>query len=77
MGKLPRDLSGREVVGALVRLGFVVSRQRGSHIILHRLPPGTPARVVVPDHETTRPGTLKAVLREAGVSVEALLGALE
>lgn len=77
MGKLPRDLSGREVVGALLRLGFVVSRQRGSHIILHRLPPHARLRVVVPDHDPVKPGTLKAILREAGVGVDALLAALE
>ena len=34
--KLPTDLSGQELVNVLLRVGFAVSRQRGSHIILRR-----------------------------------------
>jgi predicted RNA binding protein YcfA (HicA-like mRNA interferase family) len=69
--KLPTDLSGRELVRALLRAGFVVSRQKGSHIVLRREAP--PARVVVPDHKRVRPGTLRQILNEAGISVEQLL----
>jgi predicted RNA binding protein YcfA (HicA-like mRNA interferase family) len=65
--KLPADLSGQE----LVRVGFVVRRQRGSHIVLRRDSPY--ARVVVPDHKRVRPGTLRQILNEAGVTVEQLL----
>jgi predicted RNA binding protein YcfA (HicA-like mRNA interferase family) len=69
--KLPTDLSGQELVMVLLRVGFVVNRQRGSHIILRR---GSPyARVVVPDHKRIRPGTLRQILNEAGVTVEQLL----
>ena len=60
--KLPTDLSGQELVKVLLRLGFVISRQRGSHIVLRR---GNPyARVVVPDHKRVRPGTLRQILNE-------------
>jgi predicted RNA binding protein YcfA (HicA-like mRNA interferase family) len=69
--ELPTDLSGQELVKVLLRVGFVVNRQRGSHIILRR---GNPyARVVVPDHKQVRPGTLRQILNEAGVTVEQLL----
>ena len=69
--KLPTDISGQELVRVLLRVGFVVNRQRGSHIILRR---GNPyARVVVPDHKRVRPGTLRQILNEAGVTVEQLL----
>ena len=34
--KLPTDLSGQELVRVLLRVGFIVNRQRGSHIILRR-----------------------------------------
>jgi predicted RNA binding protein YcfA (HicA-like mRNA interferase family) len=69
--KLPTDLSGQELVKVLLRVGFVVNRQRGSHIILRR---GNPyARVVVPDHKRVRLGTLRQILNEAGVTVEELL----
>ena len=69
--KLPTDVSGQELVKVLVRLGFVVNRQKGSHIVLRR---GDPyARVVVPDHKCIRPGTLRQILAEAGLTVEQLL----
>ena len=68
--KLPTDLSGQELVRVLLRVGFVVNRQKGSHIVLWR---GDPyARVVVPDHKRVRPGTLRQILNEAGVTVEQL-----
>ena len=69
--KLPTDISGPELVKVLQRVGFVVNRQRGSHIVLRR---GDPyARVVVPDHKQIRPGTLRQILTEAGLTVEQLL----
>ena len=70
--KLPRDLSGDDVVRALRRLGFVVVRQVGSHIRLTR----GEARVTVPAHHVIVPGTLKSILRQAGVMVEELSAAL-
>jgi predicted RNA binding protein YcfA (HicA-like mRNA interferase family) len=39
MTKLPTDLSGRELIRILIRVGFAVQRQRGSHIILRRESP--------------------------------------
>jgi predicted RNA binding protein YcfA (HicA-like mRNA interferase family) len=70
MGKLPRDLSGRELRKALERCGFEFSRQRGSHMILRRADP--PARVVIPDHKSLRPGTLRQILHDAGLTLEEL-----
>jgi predicted RNA binding protein YcfA (HicA-like mRNA interferase family) len=70
MTKLPTDLSGQELIRILIRIGFVVQRQRGSHIILRRESPF--ARVSVPDHKTLRVGTLRTILRETGISVEQL-----
>lgn len=69
--KLPTDISGQELVRALQRIGFVVNRQRGSHIVLRRDSPY--ARVVVPDHKRIRPGTLRQILTEADLTVEQLL----
>jgi predicted RNA binding protein YcfA (HicA-like mRNA interferase family) len=66
--KLPTDISGHELVKVLLRIGFVVNRQRGSHIVLRRDSPY--ARVVVPDHKQVRPGTLRQILSEAGMTVE-------
>src|SRR6266404_8029349 len=58
MTRLPTDLSGQELVRILTRIGFVLQRQRGSHIILRRESPF--ARVSVPDHKALRVGTLRA-----------------
>ena len=71
MTKLPTDLSGRELVKALQRVGFVVQRQRGSHILLLRQSPH--ARVTVPDHKCLRAGTLRNILHETNLTVEQLL----
>jgi predicted RNA binding protein YcfA (HicA-like mRNA interferase family) len=69
--KLPSDISGQELVKIFLRIGFVVNRQKGSHIILKRADPY--ARVVVPDHKYIRAGTLRQILNEAGMTVEQLL----
>lgn len=74
MTKIPTDLSGRDMVRALEKIGFVVKRQRGSHIVLRRAHP--PARVVVPNHKSLRLGTLRSILHEAGITPEQLLNLL-
>lgn len=71
MPKLPR-VSGADVVQALGRLGFVVARQRGSHIVLRRGSSGC----VVPNHRELKTGTLAGVLKQAGVSVDDFIEAL-
>jgi predicted RNA binding protein YcfA (HicA-like mRNA interferase family) len=71
MAKLPAGLSGQDLKQALQRAGFVLTRQRGSHMILRRDEPR--ARVVVPDHKSVKPGTLHQILKAAGLSVDELL----
>jgi predicted RNA binding protein YcfA (HicA-like mRNA interferase family) len=66
--KLPSDVSGRAMQKALERIGFVYQRQKGSHIVLRRDDPY--ARVIVPDHKELRPGTLRQILNEAGITVQ-------
>lgn len=66
MNKLPA-VSGRACVQGLLKVEFVVKRQKGSHIILRRDDPF--AQVVVPDHRVLDRGTLRAILRQADVSV--------
>jgi len=71
MPKLPR-VSGAEVVRALQRLGFVVARQRGSHVVLRRGSSGC----VVPNHREAKVGTLAGALRQAGISADEFIAAL-
>ncbi len=67
MSKLP-VISGAECVRVLDRIGFVVDRQRGSHIILVREDPRT--TVSVPDHKELDRGTLRAIIRQVNLSVD-------
>lgn len=67
MSKLPR-ISGRECVRALEKMGFYFKRQEGSHIILRRDNPL--AQTSVPDHRELDRGTLRAIIRQAGLSVD-------
>ena len=68
MSKLP-SISAREAVRAFEQLGYERDRQRGSHIVLrHRDSPYR--RLVVPDHRTLAKGTLRALIREAGLTID-------
>ncbi|MDQ3754111.1 MAG: type II toxin-antitoxin system HicA family toxin [Acidobacteriota bacterium] len=68
MSVLPR-ISGREVVKALRQIGYEQDRQRGSHIVL-RQTVAPHRRITVPDHTEVAKGTLRAIIRQAGLSVE-------
>lgn len=71
--KLPQ-ISGSELVSALQQLGFTVKRQHGSHIILRRDDPF--AQTVVPNHRVIDRGTLRAILRQSGISADELINLL-
>lgn len=71
MNTLP-ILSGQECVKALIRLGFYIKRQHGSHIIMRQDDPFR--QVVVPNHKTLDRGTLYSIIKQAGISVEELTG---
>jgi predicted RNA binding protein YcfA (HicA-like mRNA interferase family) len=64
------QLSGAEVVRALGRGGFEQVSQRGSHVKV-RHPDGRMA--IVPLHRELATGTLRSILRQAGLSTEQLL----
>lgn len=73
MNKLPR-ISGRECVNALGKVGFILKRQEGSHMILRRSSPF--AQTVVPDHDELDRGTLRAIIRQAGLTVDEFINLL-
>lgn len=70
--KLPRDVNGTKAVRALQRLGFVRLRQAGSHLIMRR----ESRTVVVPQHKPIKPGTLKGLIEQAGLTVEEFVAQL-
>ncbi len=68
MSELPQ-ISGREVVAALLKIGYAKDRQKGSHIVL-RQKAYPHRRIVVPDHREIAKGTLRKIIRQAGLTVE-------
>ncbi|MCJ7538477.1 MAG: type II toxin-antitoxin system HicA family toxin [Desulfobacteraceae bacterium] len=68
MSTLPH-VSGRKVVQALLKIGYEKDRQKGSHIVMRQI--SYPhRRIVVPDHKEVAKGTLRAIIRHAGLTVE-------
>lgn len=75
MAKLPA-ISGADAVRAFGRLGYAIDHQTGSHVILRQAQPPN-RRLTVPNHRELAKGTLRSLIREAGLTVEefvALLG---
>ena len=72
-----RNVSGREAVQALQRLGFRQVRQRGSHVVLVRETPEGKTGCAVPMHQELKIGTLRGVLRQAGITVEEFVQSLQ
>ena len=70
MSKLP-IISGRKCIKALNKLGFYFKRQEGSHIILRKDEPFT--QVVIPYHKVLDRGTLRAIIRQVGLSIDEFL----
>jgi predicted RNA binding protein YcfA (HicA-like mRNA interferase family) len=73
MSRLP-SISGRECIRALEKAGFVVIRRKSTHVFMRRDNPF--AQTVVPDHKTIRRGTLRNVIRQAGMTVDEFLALL-
>jgi len=67
MSKLP-VLSGKKCIKVLGKAGFYFKRREGSHMTLRRDNPFT--QVIVPDHKELDRGTLRAIIRQAGLSVD-------
>ena len=72
MSRLPA-CSGRDAVRVFQRLGYQVDRQTGSHIILRH---PQMRRLTVPDHRELAKGTLRSLIREAGITKEQFAGLL-
>jgi len=69
------QISAQQLIRVLLKLGFVVIGQRGSHIKLRKNAPAlslsnVPSRItiIVPNHKALRPGTLNNILKTAGLT---------
>ena len=74
MPELP-TVSGQEARRAFERLGWVFRRQTGSHMILTKT--GSIVSLSIPDHRELAPGTLRKLIRLAGVSIDAFRAAAD
>jgi predicted RNA binding protein YcfA (HicA-like mRNA interferase family) len=69
--KLPRDLSGEELVALLRRqYGYHLVRQRGSHMTLGTTIDGVSRSVTVPRHRVLRVGTLSGIVADIAAHLE-------
>jgi predicted RNA binding protein YcfA (HicA-like mRNA interferase family) len=68
-----RKVSGKDVIKALERLGFIQVRQRGSHIILKKSTLTGSIGCVVPLHKELKIGTLHGILKLAKIEPEEFL----
>ena len=67
MAGLP-SVSGERAVRVFEKAGWIIDRQRGSHVIL--IKPGNPASLSVPQHRELAPGTLRSLIRASGMTVK-------
>ena len=67
--KLPRDLSGSDLAKALVRVGYRVTRQSGSHIRLTSEQPSQ-HHITIPAHDPLKIGTLAAILGDVALHLK-------
>ena len=69
MPKLP-VLSGLEACRILEAYGFAEVRQKGSHVVMQKWLGESTVTVPVPDHRELKPGTLRAIIRQSGLTVQ-------
>lgn len=64
MPRIPRDISGQDLIKRLKKLGYQVSRQKGSHIRLAVTFNGKEQSITIPNHQAIKIGTLNNILGE-------------
>lgn len=74
--RLPRDVSGTQLAKLLETFGYLVTRQKGSHLRL-TTSEGGEHHVTVPNHDALRAGTLNGILKDvaehAGLTRDAVV----
>ena len=69
MKKLP-VISGKEAIKALGKAGFLIVRQKGSHVRMKKITSEGMINITVPIHDVLDRGTLKSIIRSSGLSVD-------
>lgn len=73
MGKLA-NISGKEAVKAFAKAGWTMVGQVGSHCVMTKA--GNRANLSIPQHKELSTGTLRALIRSAGMTVDEFLSHL-
>jgi len=74
--RLPR-ISGEVVVKALAKIGYNVVRQKGSHLRLKDSDNPSHKPITVPLHKSIKPGLLRRIIKDVGLSVEEFIELLD
>lgn len=69
---MPKLYSGRKIVAALRRAGFVITSQKGSHIKLRKIAGEKTLTAIIPNHKEVAIGTFQSILEQANMSKEEL-----
>ena len=62
--KIPRDISGKTIIKKLEKLGYIQTRQSGSHIRLTAIIQGKEHHITIPNHNPIKIGTLNNILKD-------------
>ncbi|MBI4691028.1 MAG: type II toxin-antitoxin system HicA family toxin [Nitrospirae bacterium] len=73
MGRLA-NISGKDAVKAFQKIGWYVVGQVGSHVMMSKQ--GVRVNLSIPQHKELSVGTLRALIRNAGITVEEFIGLL-
>jgi len=68
--KTPRDVSGQDLVKLLNKYGYIVTRQKGSHIRLTRSIKDDIHHITIPNHSPIKLGTLNGILSDVAASLK-------
>lgn len=67
---MSKTFSGKQLVKALRRVGYIVDHQKGSHIFMHNIYKNI--SVIVPFHRELKKGTLNSILKKAELTIDEL-----
>ena len=67
---MSKTFSGKRVVKALRRIGYIVDHQRGDHVFMHNLEKNL--SVIVPLHKEIKKGTLNNIIKKVGITIDEL-----
>lgn len=70
-------VSGKEVIKYLSKCGFEIVGRKGSHVRLKKVAEPRNLIAIVPDHKELAQGTLRSILRQAGITFEEFVKSVE